>query len=162
MHTHTILVIGYGNPLRCDDGLGWHVANLLEDCLKQREMQHHIHILRDHQLQPEMAEPISQAIHVLFVDASIGDTPGTIACSSVHPDDSVPDMGIFSHQLTPAGVLAWALAFYGRCPAATVVSVVGASFAYSESLSPTVDAVLPDVVNRIVHIIAAITPNTDE
>lgn len=158
MYTNNILVIGYGNPLRCDDGLGWHVADVLDDHLKHMDKHPSIHILRHHQLQPEMAEPISQAAHVLFVDASIGDTPGTIAYSPVHPEDILSDAGagIFSHQLTPAGLLTWAQSLYGRCPNATVVSVVGYSFAYSESLSPIVEAVLPDVVNRIVHIIAAI------
>ena len=27
--TSRVLVVGYGNALRTDDGLGWHVADLL-------------------------------------------------------------------------------------------------------------------------------------
>jgi hydrogenase maturation protease len=48
------LIIGYGNPLREDDGVGWQVADQL---LKNSEGS--IKVLTAHQLTPELAEPIS-------------------------------------------------------------------------------------------------------
>lgn len=61
---HT-LIIGYGNPLRGDDGLGWHVAQRLAAVLPQ----HRARIEVCHQLTPELAEPISRADLVIFIDA---------------------------------------------------------------------------------------------
>ncbi|MBW7939884.1 MAG: hypothetical protein H3C63_14095, partial [Candidatus Omnitrophica bacterium] len=48
-----VLVIGFGNPLRGDDGFGWEVAGQLERRLSQESS---VHILTPIQLAPELAE----------------------------------------------------------------------------------------------------------
>src|SRR5580704_15594719 len=49
------LVIGYGNPLRSDDALGWHASRLLAQALAGQEVD----VITCHQLTPELAEPLS-------------------------------------------------------------------------------------------------------
>ena len=55
------LVVGVGNPLREDDGVGWHLA----EALAQTGVPTHT----CHQLLPELAAELSQVDLVLFVDA---------------------------------------------------------------------------------------------
>nr|MDQ2730551.1 hydrogenase maturation protease [Armatimonadota bacterium] len=66
------LVIGYGNPLRRDDGLGPMAAQRLAALADPLRVQ----VLTPYQLSPELAEPISQARFVLFIDASEEGVPG--------------------------------------------------------------------------------------
>ena len=69
-----VLVIGVGNPLRGDDGLGWHAA----EHLRERLVELHATVTSCHQLIPELAEPVSRAERVIFIDARVGPTPGTV------------------------------------------------------------------------------------
>ena len=66
------LIIGYGNPLRGDDGLGWQVASELAKCVDAL-----ISVVAVHQLTPELAEPVSDADLVIFVDSSCDGEPGS-------------------------------------------------------------------------------------
>lgn len=137
------LIIGYGNPLRGDDGVGWHVAQQLVAAPWDDE----IHIITCHQLTPELAEPLSQAKRVVFIDAEVQASPGTFTCRWIVATPDLP--GTFSHHLTPAALLAWAKCFYGTAPEAVVVCMAGASFGCSEVLSPAVQAALPACVAQV-------------
>ena len=57
------LIIGYGNPLRTDDGIGIVIAEAIGGIGLQ-------------QLKPELAEPISRAKHLVLIDARFGETLG--------------------------------------------------------------------------------------
>jgi hydrogenase maturation protease len=46
-----VLIIGYGNPFRSDDGLGWQIANELSRTNRSAETE----VLPCHQLTPELA-----------------------------------------------------------------------------------------------------------
>src|SRR5512136_1175751 len=78
-----ILVVGYGNPLRGDDGAGWQAAERLEALLPPAQ----VNVLIRHQLTPELAEPSSRAELVILIDASCVDPPGQIACREVATAD---------------------------------------------------------------------------
>lgn len=60
------LVIGYGNTLRCDDGIGQIIAEEIES-FKVDGLQ----CIYQHQLTPELVEKIYQFSTVIFIDASI-------------------------------------------------------------------------------------------
>ena len=49
------LIIGYGNPLRSDDGFGWHATQKLTIQLHYADVE----IITRHQLTPELAETAS-------------------------------------------------------------------------------------------------------
>jgi len=61
-----ILIIGWGNPLRGDDGVGWRAAELLSGTLAG----HDVAVRVSHQLMPELAEEISRSEFVVFIAAS--------------------------------------------------------------------------------------------
>jgi hydrogenase maturation protease len=142
------LIIGYGNPLRGDDGLGWHVAHALE----REGYGEDVEIIACHQLTPELAEPVSQAELVVFVDARWDGTPGSCADQTVVPRSA--EAGSFSHACDPAALLGWGKDLYGGCPQAVMLSVTGESFAHGEGLSPRVLAALPVLRGQIRRIVA--------
>lgn len=137
-----LLVIGYGNPLREDDGVGWAAAELLRAELPAGRAR----CIACHQLLPELAEPVSQAGLVLFVDARAAGAPGALELRPVAPDAELP--AGMTHTFGPGALLALAERLYGRCPPAQLATVAGASFGYGETLSPAVRAALPELAAR--------------
>jgi hypothetical protein len=70
------LVVGYGNPLRSDDGIGWVIAGRLATDPRFAGTD----VLQRHQLTPELALDISRAGLVVLVDARSG--PPAPPCQS--------------------------------------------------------------------------------
>lgn len=143
-----LLVIGYGNPLRRDDGFGGVVARQVAAGRAGRRTV----ALACHQLTPELAEPIGGADLVVFVDACQGPCPGRVSWQPVEP---APPGAPFSHALDPAALLAWARDLFGGCPGGLLVSVDAADLGYGEGLSPAVEAAVPEVVERICRLAEA-------
>ena len=142
-----MLIIGYGNPLRSDDGFGWHASRLIARALAGRNAR----VITCHQLTPELAEPLSRCTHAVFIDADAAGEPGEIHCRNVQPQSS--SSSAFTHSYSPAGLLASAAALYGNCPQAAVITVSAQSFDLGESLSPAVSAALPKVVDRVLQLL---------
>jgi hydrogenase maturation protease len=140
------LIIGYGNPLRSDDGVGWHAAERLRVRLAGRA-----EVVTCHQLMPELAEALSRAERAFLIDASITGDPGTIQVQPLVPAASTSQP--LTHHLDAGALLALALTLYGACAETTLVSVRGASFDHGERLSPAVEAMLPEVVERVGQLI---------
>lgn len=139
------LIIGYGNPLRSDDGFGWHASRQLALALAGQDAE----VITCHQLTPELAEPLSQCRRAVFIDADVEGKPGDIECHAVHPQ--APASATFTHSCTPSGLLASAEGLYGHRPQAVVITVSAQSFAFGETLSSVVSAALLEVVNRVCH-----------
>lgn len=138
------LIIGYGNPLRGDDGFGLAVAEQLQEIFSPDTAS----VLACRQLTPEIAELISRADTVVFVDARIGEPVGMIECEPIHPVAS--SSATLAHHAQPAGLLALAQELYGTAPRrAFLVTVRTLHFQYSEELSPEVREAIPSAVERI-------------
>jgi hydrogenase maturation protease len=136
------LLIGYGNPLRGDDGVGWLLASQLTPTGTTR-------IIAAHQLVPEMAEAVSQASEVLFVDAEVGPEPGRWSVIPARPEPG-QTLSALGHHLTPGRLLALAQTLYGAAPNGRVLAVAGADFGYGEGFSAPVEDALPEVRAYIV------------
>jgi hydrogenase maturation protease len=145
-HMPRVLIIAYGNPMRSDDGVAWRAAAALEGKLSTPDVE----IVRAHQLTPELAETISRCEAVIFVDAANNGPPGRISSAQIRPPQATPR---FSHQLSPAAVVALAHQLFGATPDAFSVTLTGACFDHGESLSPAVQAALPALVARIEAVI---------
>jgi hydrogenase maturation protease len=103
------LLIGIGNRLRGDDGAGQLLIEHLAGggCGRLRT-------LAVQQLTPELAAEIAEASAVLFVDACPGRR--RLALEAIAADGG--GGGSFSHQLSPARLLALSDALYGARPPA--------------------------------------------
>ncbi|MGO9893781.1 MAG: hydrogenase maturation protease [Bryobacteraceae bacterium] len=139
-----LLIVGYGNRLRSDDGVGFRAAELL----RERCVNCAVEILAVPQLTPELVEPVSRARHVVFIDAAAEGPPGEIRRRTL----AAPSSGaVFTHQMTPEALLAGAAALYGASPSAVLYSISGESFAYGEHLTPAVERALTELVATIQH-----------
>jgi hydrogenase maturation protease len=145
------LIIGYGNPLRGDDRLGWHIADRLsevvEDFGELSRADKSTKVLAVHQLTPELAEPISEAELVIFVDASLDGQPGSWTCETIARDTMTSNA--FAHYCTPATLLDYAETIFGARPRSLLISVAAESFDCGDQLTPSVEAAVPDIVQFI-------------
>lgn len=141
------LIIGYGNPLRSDDAVGFLAAERLARTMADPAVT----VMPLHQITPELAEPISRSARVIFIDACVGPEVGKIVERTVHA--GLPAASAFTHHASPEGILAAALALYGGAPEAWLFSVAGADFSYSAEPSAAlvrrVESVAAAVLRRI-------------
>ena len=137
------LVIGYGNPLRGDDGLGWEVAGRLAASIADPSVE----IMSVQQLTPELSDPIHEASMVIFVDASTEGEPGTWRSTAVSPVAN--PAATLGHHMDVTALMAYTKAVYQTSPPAWLVSVTAETFACHDHLSSKVDAALPAVVRCI-------------
>jgi hydrogenase maturation protease len=140
------LVIAYGNPLRCDDGVAWHVGRALAD-LHFPDVE----ILISHQLTPEMALSVSRAGHVLFIDATGKGQPGEITAAIIKPQT---DSSFFTHDFSPGTILGLTNELYGKRPTAMLLSICGENFDHGDQLSSPMREALPRLIaeaKRLLH-----------
>ena len=130
-----ILIVGYGNPLRCDDGLGWRAAEELARTMPSP----HVEVIIRHQLAPELADNLRRVDAVFFIDATRGDQPGEVNCKPVLAQPWIP----YGHECSPAAVLALAQQLYGATPQAFAVTLCGECFDHGDAISAPVEAGLP-------------------
>ena len=136
------LIIGYGNTLRGDDGLGWRAAEQQVASQSGGDIEVQMH----HQLAPELAQTMSEAGRVIFLDACCDGPPGQIRCRRVEPSGEPSG---FTHHVNPSVLLAMAKHLFGHCPETFIISVAGESFECGEILSPHVERALPEVQKLI-------------
>ena len=142
------LVVGYGNPLRGDDGVGRRAAELLADDPRLRGVT----VLSRHQLTPELAADVTEASLVVLVDACDAGEAGAISVRRVSA--GAASASVSSHRVEPADLVALALELWGASPPVFVVSVGASSMGVDERLSPEVERALPGVVDAVAAIVA--------
>ncbi len=120
-----MLVFGWGNPSRGDDGLG-------PAFVGEATRRPGVELLVDYQLQPEHALDLVGREEVLFVDASTS-TPEPFEVFEVAPG---PKVTFTSHHLSPGALLAVFERITGKpAPRARVLAIRGSSFDLGEGLS---------------------------
>jgi hydrogenase maturation protease len=124
---HDLLVVGYGNELRCDDGVGPKVAAALQEMKLPG-----VRTITCHQLTPELAEPVSQARRVVFVDAAVDAAVG-IQWRELEP---AATGRIMAHAADPRTLLALARDVFGRCPTAFWLTIPIERLEFGDKLSP--------------------------
>src|SRR3569833_4357869 len=144
-----ILVVGYGNPLRGDDGIGCHVARQIGHHLRGDER---VKVIPCHQLEPEITEQIAASEFVVFVDASKLGEPGTITQTTVLPHATFS--GSFEEPMTPETLLAAAKVLHGACPPAVLFAMTGWSFEFGEHMSSIVSERFQSLVQMVEKTIA--------
>jgi hydrogenase maturation protease len=124
-----VLVIGYGNTLRGDDGVGPRVAEAVGN-LQLPGVRTLICAL----LTPELADPISRAKKVVFVDASVG-APVTVQWRRLLPNETSQ---IMAHAADPRTMLALARDVFGHVPQAWWLTIPAVDLGFREDFSPAV------------------------
>jgi hydrogenase maturation protease len=134
-----LLIIGYGNPLRSDDGVGPKVA----ETVAKWELPG-VRSMVCHQLTPELVVPIAAARQVIFVDA-VKD------CSSVQSHEVEPARfsQVMTHAMDPAGLLQLTKALYERCPPGLCLTIPAEDFSIGETLSSLCNTGMRIALRRI-------------
>jgi hydrogenase maturation protease len=122
-----LLVIGYGNTLRSDDGVGPKVADAIA-ALNLPGVQ----VVSCGLLTPELAAPVSRADKVIFVDAAL-DAPREVQLRELAPAESPQ---IMAHAADPRTLLALARDIFGHAPPAWWLTIPVKNIGIGEDLSP--------------------------
>jgi hydrogenase maturation protease len=142
--TDGVLVVGFGNALRTDDGVGWAVAERLATDPRLEGAT----VIARHQLTPELALDVSRAAGVIFIDASHGPPAGEFTIERLDPSGNGATPS--SHHVSPTSIVQLALELYGHAPAVQLVSVGVESVEAGDRLSPVVEAAIPRLVDAVV------------
>lgn len=122
-----ILVLGYGNPGRQDDGLGPAAAEAIE-----RRRFERVQTSANYQLAIEDASDAAECDVVIFVDASkTGPEPFSVA--PVRPSSEVACF--VSHFVRPEYIMSLCRSVYGRTPRAYLIGIRGYDFDFGEGLT---------------------------
>ena len=122
-----VLVLGYGNPGRQDDGLGPALASAVDNLGWQG-----LTVFDNYQLNIEDAIEIAAHDVVWFVDATKAG-PAPYAVQAIAPALTID---FTSHIVRPETILAIARQCYGGTPQAFVLAIRGYEFEFLESLTP--------------------------
>ena len=131
------LVIGIGNPLRGDDGIGPRVVAELGPVPSAEA-------IAVPQLTPELALRLRTADRVLFVDAAVSGEAGALV-RRIRPA-SGHGLG---HAVSPEALLDWTERVFDRAPEAWLLAVPGRLFDVAERLSPVGEKALPEAVEAV-------------
>jgi hydrogenase maturation protease len=122
-----LLVIGYGNTLRRDDGVGPQVAEAVAALALPG-----VRTLACPLLTPELAEAAAQASVVIFVDAAV-DAPREVQRRKLAPAESSQ---VIAHAASPATLLALARDVFGHSPEAWWLTIPVEDLSMGEEFSP--------------------------
>jgi hydrogenase maturation protease len=153
-----VLIIGFGNTLRRDDGVGAVAAELL--AAEPRLAGDGVDVLAAYQLLPEMALDIGECSLVIFVDADLRGLPGSIEIRRIEADaprsdaDERAQSGASSHHVGGGELVALAAQLTGHRPDAVSIGVGIADIEVGEGLTPAVEAALPKITEIVVGLIA--------
>lgn len=145
-----ILIIGYGNSLCGDDGVGPYLIEQL--AYLGTKLPEPVNLLSVRQLTPELSEQVSRAETVIFVDAAFGETPGKVSCYKLTNTTSVLRAlhpGVHTHHVDAFLLLSYARQLYGRRPLAYLYTIVGQNFGLGDPFSPAVEVALPALLSRL-------------
>jgi hydrogenase maturation protease len=122
-----VLVLGYGNPGRQDDGLGPAAVAAIEGMRLPN-----LTAFDDYQLNIEDAADVAMHDIVWFIDAA-RTGPAPYAVHAVSPSSTIE---FTSHILRPEAVLAIARQYYRASPQAFLLAIRGYEFEFTEELTP--------------------------
>jgi len=152
----TVLMLGYGNLDRQDDGIAWHILGELllkyghpypeSIDINTLDTKNDIHFFYQLQLLPEIADELSRYDRAVFIDAHTGDITEEIEVKRITPEfQSSP----LTHHLTVNSLLFFAQSINIKVPDSILVSVKGYEFKFTQELSPRTKALVPVAANQI-------------
>jgi hydrogenase maturation protease len=129
LKTMTVLVVGYGNTLRGDDGVGYQVAETVAAWQLPQ-----VRSIAVHQLLPELAADIAEVEIVVFVDAVVAIDPPTPDII-ITPIFAGGDENFSTHIITPQLLLGITQKLYGATPIAYIMTIPAIDFTLGANLS---------------------------
>ena len=126
-----VLIYGYGNPGRQDDGLGVRLVEELEKWAEKNGKKF-MSFDSNYQLNIEDAHTISTYDLVIFADASVEKDVEDVKISRVEPTDKTE---FTMHAMLPGFILHLCRNLYPKCPSAYLLSIRGYEFEFMEGMT---------------------------
>ena len=146
-----VLIYGYGNIGRKDDGLGILAANTIEAWAKAKGLVW-LDVETNYQLNIEDAEIISNYDVVYFVDASL-EAIEDVSITQVLPDSNKIEFSM--HAISPAYVLKLCRDMFGKSPKTYLMHIKGYEWDFVEGLSEQAKRTLVSCVEGLKEEISA-------
>jgi hydrogenase maturation protease len=144
-----ILILGLGNPLQGDDGVGCHVVQTIDP----RRLPDDVEVLEGGTPGVGLVNLFEGRARVIIVDAAeMGQAPGQVIRFKPEQVTLTGSTARFSlHRTGLADALALMRALGLTLPEIVVFGVQPARVGWGESLSPEVQAVVPQVVEIVLN-----------
>ena len=149
-HPAGLLIIGYGNTLRGDDGVGPRAAEAVAALNLPG-----VRTLACQMLTPEFADPISSAAKIIFVDAAV-DAPKEVQWRKLEPGESSQ---LMAHAADPRTMLALARDVFGHAPQAWWLTIPAVNLDFCEELSPETQRGFEEALEKIQELCRATRVN---
>jgi hydrogenase maturation protease len=150
-----ILVYGYGNPGREDDGLGIELVRRLENWSKESGLQG-IDFDSNYQLNIEDAEIISGKDVVIFVDASIEEIDDFILTEVTAESEAT----FTTHTASPGYILQLCAELFGTYPRVYLLHIKGYQWEFRESISEKAEINLHKAFNFMKYYLVNLHKNS--
>ena len=141
-----VLVLGVGNVMRSDDGVGMVVAReLASDSLPPG-----VDVVEGGTDGLAFIELVQAANHVVVIDAAdIKAPPGTVSVfSPERVRDLCDEAGVSAHEMRILATIRL-MNQLGTCPSVSIVAVQPATLDYGIQLSPEVGSALPQALSSV-------------
>lgn len=130
MSQYKILIYGYGNPGRQDDGLGNALIEKLEVWAKETNRDD-IEFDSNYQLNIEDADAIAKKDITIFADASIEDIEDYILTEV----DGESNVAFTTHSASPGYIYKLCKDLYNKTPSVHLLHIKGYEWAFKEGVS---------------------------
>ena len=147
------LIIGYGNTIRCDDGLGPYIVKSLRD--KVGNLGKNIEIISLPQLDVTLTSLISRSDIVLFVDAKTDMADELVTIKRVKPNPGPAGLSYISHKINIPTLLRASLDWFGVEPLCYIIMPKGFNFSFSDTISEKALESANLAQNKIIEILKA-------
>jgi len=145
------IVLGIGNTLNTDEGLGVHALDALRARLGEQDQ---LEILDGGTLGLNLLSIVEEASHLVVLDAvNVGKSPGTVV--ELQKEDIPLFRGIkmSDHQITFQEVLGLAKIRDKFPENLHLIGAQPADLSIGVGLSPTIEAVMPEIIERTIFIL---------
>jgi hydrogenase maturation protease len=150
------LILGCGNALRGDDGVGPWLCAWAEERFAG---QPGVRVIARQQWTPELADEIAAAESVVFVDSSVESAAGLVRLIEVSPEPG--ESGWTNHHAGAPQLLALARDLYSSIPAHALLLTIGAgSIALGEEFSAPVRAALAEACQLLAETVLNLSSGT--
>lgn len=144
------LVIGFGNILRKDDGLGPKAVDLIN---KSGFDGCDVRTMSLPQIDITLAITLASVDFAIFVDARSDDLNDPVIIEHSEPNELETQLSHTSHSLSIPSLIKLTQEIFGRAPDSYTVEPKGYDFSIGESLSPQAEANLHLALKKMVELI---------
>ncbi|MGI0481543.1 hydrogenase maturation protease [Geminocystis sp. CENA526] len=139
------LIIGYGNTLRNDDGVGQIIAQTIE-----KSSFLNVKCIYQHQLTPELVENIKLFQNVIFIDASVESLKVDVINL---PRFNINNYAEYGHYCNPEYLLYLTKLIYNESPKSYLITIPIENIDLGENLSPLAKKGMEKAVKIITEMI---------